>query len=286
MTGVQTCALPILPLGRKLVFLSDIAGKNGARTLRIWDPLTDKDDLIEPFSWNGAPNDPAPQALADGRVALVKRTGRLRIFAPDSLVPELDMTMSIDSKDGTSTPHVFVDGDYIYVNTRRDTPPPSLGRRFIQIQDSGLATEPLQFGSLYAIDRGQQVVLWKRDARDVRIRSVVKVEAARLPFLVTIASVQPQPADGEQSLEMEAIDRATGALIGQARTLIPCRLVHAEFDRDAGRLSFYGLTRRKQTDDGRWQTTFGTVNRIDLEFSPPKSNFAWRASGSDDVIDE
>lgn len=270
-----------VPLGRKLAFVSDNVGKNGMRSFRIWDPLTDKDDLAEPF----APNDPVPQALADGRVALVKRTGRVRVFATELAAPEVDMTLPFDAKDVAAIPHVFIDGEAVYVNVRRDQPA-MLGRRFIQIQDAGLTTEPLHYGSLYAVDRRQQVVLWKRDARDIRTRSVVKVEVARLPFLVTVASVQPQPADGEQSLEMEAIDRSTGALIGQARTLIPCRLVHVEFDRDAGRLSFYGLTRRKQTDDGRWQTTFGTVNRIDLEFSPPKSNFAWRAGGSDDVIDK
>lgn len=268
-------------IGRRLALISRIMNENGARRFRIWDPLTNKDDVDEVF---GA-EDPHPQETKDGRVVLLKRTGHLRVFGPDRAGPELDFKVPLEAKESTDTdlaPALFIDGDIIFLNVKRK-PSSFQGRRYVPIQDAGIPGETISFGSLFAIDRSTQQVLWKRDSRT---RLALRIEAGRLPFLVTAAFVQSQSTEGEQSLEMEVIDRKTGAQLGLSRTLIPCRLVHAEFERDAGRLSLYGLTRRRQTDTDRWQTTFGTVNRIDLEFLPPNRSFVWRHDGSRDVIGE
>lgn len=263
-------------LGRKLAVISRVLNENGARRFRIWDPLTNKDDLDEVFG----SDDPQPQETKDGRVVLLKRTGQLRVFAPGLSGPELEVKVPLEPKETNSTPSLFVDGDFAYLNLRRDQPS-FQGRRYVQIQDAGIPSEPLTYGSLLAIDRRSQQVLWKRETRT---RIVLRIEAARLPFLITAVLVQPDGTGGEQSLELEVIDRLSGTVLGQSRSLIPCRLVHAEFDRHGGRLSLYGLMRRKQTDAERWQTTFGTVNRIDLEFLPPNRSFAWRRDGWSDVI--
>ncbi len=263
-------------LGRKLAMISRVLNENGARRFRIWDPLTDKNDVDEVFG----SDDPQPQETKDGRVVILKRSGQLRVFSPTQPTPELEVKVPLEAKEVNATPTLFVDGDFAYLNLRRDQPS-FQGRRYIQIQDAGIPNEALAYGSLVAIDRRSQQIVWKRD---VRTRIALRIEAARLPFLVTAVLVQPQAAEGEQSLEMEIIDRQTGAVLGSSRALIPCRLVHAEFERDAGRLSLYGLTRRRQSDADRWQTTFGTINRIDLEFLPPNRSFASRSDGAHDVI--
>gem|GEM_PF-3058756 len=263
------------PLGRKLAVISRVLNENGARRFRIWDPLTNKDDVDEVFH----SDDPQPQETKDGRVVLLKRTGQLRVFAPGLSGPELEVQVPLEPKETNSTPSLFVDGHFAYLNLRRDQPS-FQGRRYVQIQDAGIPNEPLTYGSLLAIDRHSQQVLWKRETRT---RIVLRIEAARLPFLITAVLVQPDGTGGEQSLELEVIDRLSGTVLGQSRSLIPCRLVHAEFERHGGRLSLYGLMRRKQTDAERWQTTFGTVNRIDLEFLPPNRSFAWRRYGWRDV---
>lgn len=258
-------------LGRKVAFVARPV--RGVRHFRIWDPVTDRDDVNETIQ----PNEMPPQPARDGRVIRFQPSGRLRVFSSQQIEPELDLTLTLTRRELQAVPNFFVDGDQAFLNLSFNDAPAADN---VIISDMALAHEPLLTGSLFAIDRAESRVLWKKTG--LRNSCYLRIDAGRLPFLVTASipqrhRLEPPPEEGEpgpRSFEIEAIDRRTGRTIGRLPNGIVCRLAHAEFNRDQGRLSLYGLTQHHSNDSNRWQTLYGTVNRIDLDFPPPKQGIA------------
>ncbi len=253
-----------LALGRKLVYVHWDATGGNRRRLRIWDPLHDRFDLDEEFA-----KDALNTGLTnDGQLFVLSRDGHFRLFSPTRPEPVLDVVTPMGKldPDGNSV-MVCVDQDLVLVNLGRNQRSLA-GRRFSHPHDSGIPIEMLRYGSVVAIDRRSGRVLWQRP--ELRVRSLLRMENVRLPFLVFAANVQPAGVPEIQSLEIEVVDRRTGEVLAISSVLEPSRLVHCELDRAAGRLSLYGLSRRKDVGNGGFQRSqFGMASRIDLEFGRP-----------------
>ena len=263
-----------LALGRKLAYVHLDATGGNRRRFRIWDPLHDRFDLDEEFAKDAL----NPNLTKDGQLYLLKRDGHFRLFSPTRAEPEIDVLIPV----GNLEPErngvlVSVDRDLVLVNVTRRQGAFS-GRRLAPLPDSGIPMDLLRYGSLVGIDRQSGRVLWHLP--EVQTRSVLRMADVRLPFLVLTSNVQPAGSSDVESLEIEVLDRRTGAVLtrevrlGKALAIPnsaePSRLVHYELDREAGRLSLYGLSRRKDSGNvGLQRNPFGMVTRVDLDFSRP-----------------
>ncbi len=283
----------VISMGRRLLYVT--RGVNGQQpmTLQVWDPLLDRIELQMPFNAVTFP----PVVLRDNHVALFQvennatKTGRFLLLSPDHGQPVLDIKLPLPTEAGRmDAPYAFVDGDYVFINLRRNDQSSRPGERLVQIMDSIIPTESLHYGDLIAIRRSTGKILWHRVCRT---QAVLRLNRCNLPFLVTAVLVQPSGSTDTQSLAIQVIDKASGVSlsldresrepqmsksVGSGQHLIPMRFAHYEFDRQAGRISLYGLTRRNADFSADTQRTLGMVGRIDLEFSPGMQRFLLETS--------
>lgn len=283
----------VIGMGRRLLYVTRGLDGHQPMTLQIWDPLLDRVELQVPFNPVTFP----PVVLRDNHVALFQvendsaKTGRFLLLSPEQGQPVLDITLPLPAEvRRMDAPHAFIDGDYVFINLRRNDQSPRAGERLVQIMDSMIPTESLHNGDLIAVRRSTGKILWHRVCRT---QAALRLNRCNLPFLVTAVLVQPSGGTDTQSLAIQVIDKASGVsltldresreressrLIGSGQHFIPQRFAHYEFDRTAGRLSLYGLTRRNADFSADTQRTLGMVGRIDLEFSPGLQRFLLETS--------
>lgn len=239
--------------GRRLFYfaqekVADLKLGNGRfrmeRRLRIWDPLTDRFEWDEPFTdranWS---------TTADGELLIVQSSGRIRVLDVSAQKIQLDVMLPSTATVGVSQVRAFSDRERYFVNVQRGLSDQSLARFNYYANEILLPKSDVQ-GELYAFKRPVQSVafdephgslgqqLWLRHFLQ---RSFLRLEAARLPFLIAAAKQQDQKINTRVSLRLDAIDADTGIVIGSHDHLPLGRIVQTQFDNEIGELRLLGL---------------------------------------------
>lgn len=250
--------------GRKLFHITEV---NGVRRLRIWDSLTDRNELDEPLT-NGA-SVFQPTTTVDGELLLVLRSGRVRVIDVHNSLVKLDVTLSESDVRGANTLRAFSDRDHYYLNLQRVLDN-SNRTAFSYFLNETLVPKADVLGELYAFERpatpqsldeatgtlGKK--LWMRTMPQ---RTILRLDNARLPFLIALARQQDQRRTDKSALRVEAIDALTGDLLGSCDHVLPTRLVQTQHDPVAARVTLVGLSTRITLDYGREkQRLVGTDN--------------------------
>ena len=150
--------------------------------------------------------------------------------------------------EGISALRIFADGDTLFVNTQRTVNLAAQNKYHYLATDSTLPADHVQQGSLIAVDRMTGRVLWSRHCRQ---QTFLRFDRTRLPFLVSLSRVRPRNRTNIHGIELEAIDRRTGELLGRHTHLIQDRFVHTQMHRQSGILRIFGLTSRVDLDFSR-----------------------------------
>lgn len=240
--------------GRRLFHITDV---NGVRRLRIWDPLTDRNELDEAL-----PNGPSPfppHVTKDGELLLVLRTGRVRVFDVHNSLVKLDVTLSESDVRGTNMLRAFSDRDRYYLNLQRVLDNSNRISMSYFLNET-LVPNAEVLGELYAFERpatpqsldGVTVTLGnKLWMRTMPQRTILRLDNARLPFLIAVARQQDRTRSDKSSLRVEAIDALSGDLLGSSDHVLPTRLVQTQHDPAAARVTLVGLSTRITLDYGR-----------------------------------
>jgi outer membrane protein assembly factor BamB len=241
------------PFGRKLFHILD---GNEGRRLRIWDPLSDLNELDEPFTGHLS-----VIVTAEGELLLLQ-AGRLRVLDVHHGLVKLDVNLGEEHVRGANTVRAFSDADRYYINLQRvldnsDRLP------FSYFLNDSLIPKAEVLGELYAFSRPTNPVslselanprrplgkkLWMRVLPQ---RTVLRLDNARLPFLVMLSRQQDRSRTDKSALRVEAVDALTGNLLGSHSHVLTTRLVQTQHDPHAARLTIVGLTTRMHLDYGR-----------------------------------
>ena len=229
--------------GRKLFHTSE-TNVDGQRFVRVWDPLTESFELDEPIAGRFFHD-----VTTSGELALLNSEGRLRVYQMPDVELLIDTEIGESAMETVTTFQFFTDRDRFYVNLQKPRPRNPIGvvssERHYPVTDS-LPTDPLEEGLLLAVDRRTGRIQWRRN---VPHKSVLRLRRSNLPFFVAVSRVQIRRGlETIQNLDLELIDRHTGATLGHERNLVSDRIVHYRFDRERGRLELHGLTSRIDLD--------------------------------------
>ncbi|MFM9961967.1 MAG: PQQ-binding-like beta-propeller repeat protein [Planctomycetaceae bacterium] len=248
--------------GRKLFHITD--ANNGPR-LRIWDSLTDRNELDEPLV-PGAANF-QPYVLPDGELLLVLRSGRVRVFDVHNSLVKLDVMLPESDVRGTNTLRAFSDRDRYYVNLQRQLDNSSRMPLSYFVADT-LVPKSEVLGDLHAFARPSQPQpldravgplgekLWLRVLPQ---RTFLRLDNARLPFLVAISRQQDRSRADKSALRVEAFEGLTGNRLGACEHVLTTRLVQTQHDAEAARLTLIGLNTRVTLDYGRDKQQLATT---------------------------
>lgn len=240
--------------GRKLFHITEV---NGVRRLRIWDPLTDRNELDEAL-----PNGTSafqPTMTVDGELLLVLRSGRVRVIDVHNSLVKLDVTLPASDVLGANTLRAFSDRDRYYLNLQRvlDNSNRTAMSYFL---NETLVPKAEVLGELYAFERpttpqsldGVAGTLGKKLwLRTMPQRTILRLDNARLPFLIAMARQQDRTRSDKSALRVEAIDALSGDLLGSCDHVLPTRLVQTQHDPVAARVTLVGLSTRITLDYGR-----------------------------------
>lgn len=237
--------------GRKLFHITDV---NNARHLRIWDPLTGQNELDEPLAGGVT-----PIVTADSELLLVLRSGRVRVIDVHNGLVKLDVTLSEADVRGVNTLRAFSDRDHYYLNLQRvlDNSP---RYPFSYFLNETLVPKAEVLGELYAFARpatpqpleAESETLGKKLwMRVMPQRTILRLDNARLPFLIALARQQDRTRPDKTALRVEAIDTESGDLLGSCDHVLTTRLVQTQHDPVAARVTLVGLSTRITLDYGR-----------------------------------
>lgn len=240
--------------GRRLFHIAEV---NGVRRLRIWDPLTDRNELDEAL-----PNGTSafqPTVTLDGELLLVLRSGRVRVIDVYNSLVKLDVMLPESGVSGANTLRAFSDRDRYYLNLQRilDNSNRTSMSYFLT---EALVPKAEVLGELYAFERpavpqpldGVTATLGKKLwMRTMPQRTILRLDNARLPFLIALARQQDRTRADKSALRVEAIDALSGDLLGSRDHVLPTRLVQTQHDPVAARVTLIGLSTRITLDYGR-----------------------------------
>ncbi|HLQ43552.1 MAG TPA: hypothetical protein VK137_02390, partial [Planctomycetaceae bacterium] len=235
--------------GRKLFYLTD---GNSGRRMRLWDPLTDQNEFDEPLSGQA-------HVTPDGELLLVQPNGRVRVIDVHAGLVKLDVNLPSEYVSSVSSLKAFADHDRYYLNLQRGVLDNSRPQFSYFLSDSLLLKTDVQ-GEVYAFARptspqpldsataplGRR--LWSRVLPQ---RSILRLDNARLPFLIALSSQQDRQHNNKTSLRVEALDAATGDLLGQLDRILPGRFLQSQLDIANSRLTLLGAHTHVTLDFGK-----------------------------------
>ena len=235
-------------VGRKLFFQTRETNTSVGKHIRIWDPKTNTMDFDEVLI------DQAYSAWStENELALLARSGRLRIFSSGASNKIADLKLAKDEIHFMSSLRIFSDDQNVYVNIQRSDVTGSSSKIYSLASDSVVPVDHVHRGLLIAVSRKTGKLLWKTP---VQQRSFVRTDRCSLPFLVGLSRVSPKRSSSIRSLEVRVIDRMTGEDLIEPAAMIQDKIVRYQIDRDAGELQLHGLN-----------------SRIDLGFSRLRKQF-------------
>lgn len=212
-------------------------------TIRIWDPLTDKnlyeDRVLHQFSQH------FPLFDSGKQLAYVSVDQQLKVIETETGVVRLKAPFPGDN--ATSGINVFEDQDRYYVNIQRSVPLRPMASRSSEARDLMIPWTTVN-GDLYVYDRRSGKELWQRN---LAACSVIQVPQYRLPFLMCISRIHRHPP-GANSMTMsfEAIDGASGRTLGEAQQLPSDSLQQLSYEPELRKLIFRG-------NQNCWEVEFG-----------------------------
>lgn len=234
--------------GRKLFYFSeaskDRTEPNNGRRMRLWDPLTDTNDIDEPYVGR-----PLFSMSADGELAIVSPTGRIRVIDVHDKQVKLDVNVPAEYVFGINAPpKVFSDHDRYFVNLQRNILDAGRAPASFYLSDSLLPRTDIQ-GELYAFARpaapqpletakgplGKR--LWTRVMPQ---RTFLRLEQTRLPFLIALSRQQDRQNNNKASIRCDAYDAQSGNSLGTDEHILPTRFVQTQLDVTASRLTLRG----------------------------------------------
>lgn len=239
--------------GRRLFHITDV---NGVRRMRIWDPLTDRNEFDEAL-----PNGVAhlrPES-ADGELLIVLRNGRVRVIDVYNSLVKLDVTLAESDVRGANILRLFSDRDRYYLNLQRVVDN-SNRIPFNSFLSEALIPKADVLGDLHAFERpatpqpldGINGTLGKKLwLRTMPQRTFLRLDNARLPFLIALARQSDRARSDKSALRVEAIDVLSGDLIDSCDHVLTTRLVQTQHDPIAARMTLVGLSTRITLDYGR-----------------------------------
>jgi hypothetical protein len=215
--------------GRKLFYVSH--GRSGKR-FRIWDPW--RDELVLDVPITGSEHS---AVTPDNELALVLPHNRLKILDVVRDETLLEVKFDPGMLQNLSAVRVFRDQDRYYINLDRGVRQPQSRTYNRHANNTFLPIVDIQ-GDLYAVDRFQGRILWKRSFPP---RSVVRTPHVRLPFLVTMSRLRDRWNGSRQSLLIEAVDVATGDTLGMKDNIYPNRIVQLACELERGQVKLHGM---------------------------------------------
>lgn len=251
--------------GRKLFFLSD------DRRVRVWDPLTDRLDLDEAIvdsSARALTSLPLVSATPDGDLLLVLPSGRIRVIDLQAGLLKLDVNLPPEFLLGVNNTKVFSDDERYFINLQRGMGELHRNQFNYHVPDLWLPKSDMQ-GEVYAFARplvpqlltSKSVPLGHRLwSRVIPQRSILRSEQTRLPFLIALSRQQNRDDNMKSSIRVEALDAATGDLIGALDHVVPDRFVQMEFDVPNSRITLKGLQTNVIVDYGRAKQSLVTTD--------------------------
>ncbi len=249
--------------GRRLFHITDA---NNGRRLRIWDSLTDRNELDEPLVAGIAVFQPI--VTVDGELLLVLRSGRVRVIDVYNSLVKLDVTLPESDVRGSNTLRAFSDRDRYYLNLQRLLDNSGKSPFSYFVSDS-LVPKSEVLGDLHAfarpsqpqpLDRAEGPLGEKLWLRVMPQRTILRLDNARVPFLVAISRQQDRTRTDKSALRVESLDALTGNQLGVCEHVLTTRIVQTQHDPEAARLTLIGLTTRITLDYGRDKQRFATVS--------------------------
>jgi hypothetical protein len=232
-----------LVFGRMLAYVTDAPSPS----LRIWDPLTNKNVLDENFAGRALSEIRFAQVRYAEEIVVALPTGRTRVISGRTGAVRLDVNLPPEALSGASLVVAFADEQRYYLNLQRSGSG-AMGNSYGYVSDAMLPMVHMQ-GDFYAIDRATNEELWHRHFPQ---QSIVYAPDYRLPFLMALSRVRSRaPSGANQALRIDIIDCRTGDTISSRSNIVSDRLVQMAYERDAGRLELRG-----------------PVTQIRLEFDP------------------
>ena len=249
--------------GRRLFHITDA---NNSRRLRIWDSLTDRNELDEPLAAGVSVLQPI--VTADGELLVVLRSGRVRVIDVYNSLVKLDVTLPESDVRGVNTLRAFSDRDRYYLNLQRQLDNSGKTPYSYFVSDS-LVPKSEVLGDLHAfarpalpqpLDRAVGPLGEKLWLRVLPQRTILRFDHARVPFLVAISKQQDRTRTDKSALHVEALDALTGNQLGVCEHVLTTRIVQTQHDPAAARLTLIGLTTRVTLDYGRDKQRLATVS--------------------------
>lgn len=253
------------PFGRKLFYFTepskDRTEPNQGRRMRLWDPLTDSNDIDEPYT-----RPTLFSASEDGELVIVSPNGRVRVIDVHEKKVMLDVMLPAEYVFGVAPqPKVFADHERYYVNLQRNIQQADRTPANFYLSDSLLPKTDIQ-GEWYAFARppspqpletakgplGKR--LWTRYMPQ---RTLLRFDQTRLPFLVALSRQQDRQNNNKASIRCDVYDAKSGDSLGSNEHIIPTRFVQTQLDVATSRLTLRGTLTNVTLDFGKAKQRIG-----------------------------
>lgn len=223
-------------LGRCIVH---ITGEGNELRIRIWDPATDRwvlDDQLRSRQLQTRSN--------QGTLAWITPAGRLRLFAVDQQQLLVDVPLSdVDWNAITQLRVLPVNGRFL-ASLGRSSPSSSATQFHMPVPDRLIPGENFK-DDVFAISADGREICWRRQMPQ---RTFLNITARELPFFVAATLVKDNRDANRRWMRVEAIDRESGVLLGVGDELPVDRLLHADYDGQAAKLTLIGRQTEIQLD--------------------------------------
>lgn len=233
-------------IGRKLCM---IVSEGERSVVRLWDPLNLGNELEIPFEGSLLET-----KTRDDLLVLLFRDGRLLVVDPAASQVTVRIQIEPALASQVRALQAFSDDERHYISLYLPDPE---GRddsvRPRNVYDTPLTTEHVQ-GQWLAIDRMNGRKVW---SRPIERRTILDPVDHPSPVLVALARIDDRRGLRRRTLLVEAIDPATGTVLGRNETLIPDQLLQAKYDPATDRITLSGMTSTISLEIGREEAPHG-----------------------------
>ncbi len=215
-------------LGRNILHIGQT---NEQQLIRLWDPAENRLILEDPLK-----SRQLMARLSQDAVAWLTPDGRLRVFSLAKRGIVVDVPLDRDDLDGAASLRGFAQQGWYFISLGRNQSTASSHHYHMPIQDKLIPDVNIR-DDVVAIGPGESVIRWRKT---IPQRSFLELGNAPAPFVVAGALVRDKRDPNRRWLRFEAIDPATGFVLGVGDELPNDRLLHADYDGVNGVLRLIG----------------------------------------------
>lgn len=215
-------------IGNAILYIHD-SGEQ--RQIRVWDPETNTLLLEDSIRTRQLIS-----RFTQDKVAWLTGDSRLKIFSATTRQILVDVPLPTSDVTGAATLKVFAQNGWHFVSIGRNQPTAHTNHFQLPIPERALPGEVMR-DEFLAIGPDGKDIRWRKSVPN---RTLLQIGDGEVPLLLAGCLIRDKRDANRRWLRIEAWDLETGSILGIGDQLNNDKLLYADFDGPAGRITLMG----------------------------------------------